>query len=106
MSNNIFGLKIPAVMAMTFALLGALLLAPFAAQAATHNINLTAEVLPNGQFGYKRESGQAVIPGPTLFVKQGDTVNVNVINNTGKPAGFKVPGLSNTAASKAGPGGR
>ena len=105
MSNNIFGLKIPAVMAMTFALLGALLLAPFAVQAATHNINLSAEVLPNGQFGYKRESGQAVIPGPTLFVKQGDTVNVNVINNTGKPAGFKVPGLSNTVASKAGPGG-
>ncbi|SEL00766.1 beta-propeller fold lactonase family protein [Nitrosovibrio tenuis] len=106
MSNNILGFKQKvATTAMTFALLAALVLAPSMARAATHDINLSAEVLPNGQFGYKRGDRPAVIPGPTLFVKQGDTVNITVINNTGKPAGFKVPGLSNTSAAKAGPGG-
>ena len=38
-------------------------------------------------------------------MKQGDTVNVTVTNNTGKPVGFKVPSLSNVTATKAGSGG-
>jgi plastocyanin len=88
-----------------FALLAAMLSAPSGVLAAAHNITLSAEVLPNGQVGYKRGEGQALIPGPTLFVKQGDTVNVAVTNNTGKPLGFKVPSLSNVSATKAGPGG-
>ena len=63
------------------------------AQASTtHTINITAETLPNGQLGYKMISHEgsdhnypieAVIPGPTLFVEQGDTVNITLINNTG-----------------------
>lgn len=106
MSKNIFGLKIPAAIGTARALLAAmLLLAPPMAQAANHDLALSAEVLPNGQYGYKRGDGQAVIPGPTLFVKQGDTVSVTITNNTDKPAGFKVPGLSTSSTAKAAPNG-
>ena len=80
------------------------------ALAATHNIILSAERLPNGQFGYKMVSHtsdgavanypvEITIPGPTLFVKRGDVVNVQLINETHKngpgiKVGFNVPGLS------------
>lgn len=104
MSKNIFGLRMPVTIAAAFALLAATLLTAPVALAAVHNLALSAEVLPNGQYGYKRDS-QAVIPGPTLFVKQGDTVNVTVTNNTLVPVGFKVPGLSNNGAKAAPSGG-
>lgn len=103
MSNIFFGQKAITAISAVVTLLAAALVSSPQALAAAHNITLTAEVLPNGQVGYKRE-GQAVIPGPTLFVKQGDAVNVSVTNNTGKPVGFKVPSLSNVSAAKAGPG--
>jgi len=99
-----FTRKLSNIVIAAFALLVAVLCAPSGVLAAAHNITLSAEVLPNGQVGYKRE-GQAIIPGPTLFVKQGDMVNVTVTNNTGKPVGFKVPSLSNISATKAGAGG-
>ncbi|SFW31177.1 multicopper oxidase domain-containing protein [Nitrosovibrio sp. Nv17] len=83
----------------------ALLLTPCAIWAATHTLALTAEILPNGQYGYKRGDGQAVIPGPTLFVRQGDTIQVTVTNNTDKPAGFRVPGLATHGATQAPPHG-
>ncbi|MBA4143090.1 MAG: multicopper oxidase domain-containing protein [Nitrosospira sp.] len=108
--SNIFRLQTPAITTATaFALLlGAMLLmAPPLAQSATnHNLALSAVVLPNGQYGYTRgDDAEAVIPGPTLFVKQGDTVSVTVTNNTDKPAGFRVPGLSDKIAEKAAPNG-
>jgi DNA-binding beta-propeller fold protein YncE/plastocyanin len=107
MSKNIFGLKIPALIGAACALLATMLLlaSPMAQAAKHHDFALSAEVLPNGQYGYKRGDGQAVIPGPTLFVKQGDTVTVTVTNKTDKPAGFKVPGLSTSSVAKATPNG-
>jgi FtsP/CotA-like multicopper oxidase with cupredoxin domain len=77
MNKITLGLKTASAKAIAFALLTASLLASQVALAAVHNISLTAEVLPNGQYGYKR-GDKAVIPGPTLFVKQGDTVIVTV----------------------------
>lgn len=71
--------------------------------AATHDIALSAEVLPNGQLAYKMishtssEGGvptypdEAVIPGPTLFVEKGDNVNVSLTNNTQRDVYFQVP---------------
>lgn len=71
--------------------------------AATHNIALSAEVLPNGQLAYKMIShtssdggvpnypDEAVIPGPTLFVTKGDAVNVSLTNNTQKNVQFQLP---------------
>ncbi|MDR4514396.1 multicopper oxidase domain-containing protein [Nitrosomonas sp.] len=80
----------------------------------THTINLTAETLPNGQFGYKMVShdasnqnypAEAVIPGPSLIVQQGDTVNISLTNNTGVPVGINIPGILEGAAEAAAGGG-
>ena len=58
--NNIFKLKIPAAIAAALALFTAmLLLAPVGAKAANHDLALSAEVLPNGQYGYKRGDSPA-----------------------------------------------
>jgi DNA-binding beta-propeller fold protein YncE/plastocyanin len=80
----------------------------------THTISMTAETLPNGQDAYKMTShsasagttptysNMATIPGPTLIVGEGDTVQVTLTNNiAGKAVGFNVPGLlsSNAKAS-------
>ena len=104
MSTNISRLKIPVTIGAAFALLAVTLLTAPVVLAAAHTVALTAEVLPNGQYGYKR-GNQAVIPGPTLFVKQGDTVTVALTNNTPVPVGFKVPGLSTSGAKAAAGGG-
>lgn len=84
--------------------------------AATHSIELSAETLPNGQFGYQMIShtssegttpnypSEAVIPGPTLFVKLGDTVNITLTNNTSVDVGLNVPGLPANAEATAGGG--
>ena len=102
-------------MPMAFVFLLALLFISNVVLAATHNISLSAETLPNGQFAYKmgnhtssdgasnNYSADAVIPGPTLFVKTGDTINVSLTNNTAVKVGFNIPGLS-TDSSEASPG--
>jgi FtsP/CotA-like multicopper oxidase with cupredoxin domain len=81
---------------------------------ATHTIQMRAETLPNGQDAYKLVShvvdGNAVsgygtiatIPGPTIIVNAGDTVQVTLTNDiAGKSVGFQVPGLSNSNAKAA-----
>ncbi|MBA2484127.1 MAG: multicopper oxidase domain-containing protein, partial [Nitrosomonas sp.] len=81
--------------------------------AATHSIELSTETLPNGQFGYQMIShtssegttpnypAGAVIPGPTLFVKLGDTVNITLTNNTSVDVGLNIPGLPANAEATA-----
>ena len=83
--------------------------------AATHTIEMSAETLPNGQFGYQLNtytgpsqltpSGEAVIPGPTLFVQQGDELNITLTNNTNVPVGLNIPGMHEGAAEAAAGGG-
>ncbi|SNX60439.1 DNA-binding beta-propeller fold protein YncE [Nitrosomonas ureae] len=81
-----------------------LLISPFALAATTHNITLTAETLPNGQIAYAMAGNEAVIPGPTLFVKEGDTVHVSLTNNTSNTVGFKVPDLAQSGSGQINPG--
>ncbi len=88
MNANNFGISIKALMASV--LFVSILLISHIALAASHNITLSAEVLPNGQFGYKmishtssegstpNYSAEAVIPGPTIFVTQGDKVSIEL----------------------------
>ncbi|WP_293006142.1 multicopper oxidase domain-containing protein [Nitrosomonas sp.] len=80
-----------------------LLISQFAL-AATHNIALTAETLPNGQIAYALAGNEAVIPGPTLFVRKGDTVNVSLTNNTSIKIGFRVPDLARSGSGRIQPG--
>lgn len=74
------------------------------AMAAIHSFSFTAQTLPNGQLGYAMGAAEAVIPGPAVFVKQGDTIQVTLTNNTAVDVGFNVPGLVNSNAAKAKPG--
>ncbi len=83
--------------------------------AATHTIEMSAETLPNGQFGYQLNAyagpnqltptSEAVIPGPTLFVKQGDELSITLTNNTSVPVGLNIPGILEGAAEAAAGGG-
>lgn len=96
MRINFSAFKIPAAMLMALMLSIALLIASSAVLAATtHNIALIAKTLPNGQVGYALGDTEAVIPGPTLFIKEGDAIEVTLTNDTGIPVSFKVPGLGN-----------
>ncbi|SDY93182.1 Multicopper oxidase [Nitrosomonas sp. Nm33] len=103
MSSHIYGKKMKTITAIilfiTTWLFSSITLA------ASHNIILSAETLPNGQYGYKMIShttdgaapnypADAVIPGPTLFVQGGDVVNIQLTNNTNIKVGFNVGGLS------------
>ncbi len=72
--------------------------------AAVHSFNLTATTLPNGQLAYALGANEAVIPGPALFVKEGDTLKVSLKNDTSAAVSFKVPGLSVANPAKVNPG--
>src|SRR5690606_5857199 len=84
--------------------------------AATHNVMLSAETLPNGQLAYRlvNHTGsdgavpcypvEATIPGPTLFIKKGDSINVQLTINTDVPVGFNVSSLSVGNAAPTAPG--
>lgn len=85
------------------------------ALAASHNVILSAETLPNGQYGYKMIShtsdgavpnypAEAVIPGPTLFVQSGDSITIQLTNNTNVKVGFNVAELSIDNTELASPG--
>ncbi|PXW91198.1 lactonase family protein with 7-bladed beta-propeller [Nitrosomonas sp. Nm84] len=99
--KNISGITRPIITVIFFVI--ALLTSSFAL-AAVHNISLTAETLPNGQLAYAMAGNEAVIPGPALFVKEGDSINVTLTNNTSTQVGFKVPGLPLPSSAKVGPG--
>ncbi|MDP1614235.1 MAG: hypothetical protein Q8L68_00390, partial [Methylococcales bacterium] len=101
MIKNAFSLKKP-ITTILFLVI-TLLISQFAL-AATHNIALTAETLPNGQIAYALAGNEAVIPGPTLFVRKGDTVNVSLTNNTSIKIGFRVPDLARSGSGKIQPG--
>ncbi|HMV12806.1 MAG TPA: hypothetical protein PJ996_07630, partial [Nitrosomonas sp.] len=100
MSTSIYGKRMRKI-SITFILM-ALWLLSSVAWAATHTISISAVQLPNGQYGYKLNNhtssdgavpnypAEAVIPGPTLFVKQGDQVTVQLRNETNIKIGFNV----------------
>lgn len=114
MKPSLYITNIRTMMAML--LFAALLLVSSGVLAATHTVSMSAEVLPNGQLGYKMIShtssegatptypDEAVIPGPTLFVKQGDVINVLLTNNTRVDVGLFAPDLVPVNNIKVAPG--
>ena len=105
MNKKNFGFKNPVSTLTAFILFAVTLLASPMVLAAVHNFSITANTLPNGQLGYALAgNAEAVIPGPALFVKQGDTVQITLTNNTAFKVGFNVPGLKNNNTAKAKPG--
>ena len=105
MNKMIFWIKNPLPMLTALMLFVITVLASPVALSAVQSFNVTAKTLPNGQLAYALGSdAEAVIPGPALFVKQGDTINVTLTNNTAVEVGFSVPGMEVASAAKALPG--
>lgn len=50
----------------------------------TRHITVYAEPLPGGLYGYGLAPGKATIPGPLLEMWEGDTLQIELVNNTDK----------------------
>ena len=51
-------------------------------QGETRRITMYAEELPDGMVGYGLEPGKATVPGPILEIWEGDTLEIELVNNT------------------------
>ncbi|MBP0460301.1 multicopper oxidase domain-containing protein [Streptomyces montanisoli] len=63
------------------------------------DLTLYMEKLPNGEMGYGLEPGKATIPGPLIELTEGDTMNIEVVNNLDVAASLHVHGLDYDVAS-------
>ncbi|MFC9534951.1 multicopper oxidase domain-containing protein [Streptomyces sp. NPDC056975] len=63
------------------------------------NLTLYMEKLPNGEMGYGLDPGQATVPGPLIELTEGDTMNIEVVNNLDVAASLHVHGLDYDVAS-------
>jgi FtsP/CotA-like multicopper oxidase with cupredoxin domain len=61
--------------------------------AQVRRITLYAEPLPDGQMGYGLEPGNARIPGPLLEMYEGDTLQIDLVNNLDEPVSLHVHGV-------------
>lgn len=59
-------------------------------------ITLYAEPLPDGQMGYGLKPGEATIPGPLLEMYEGDTLQIDLVNNLDVPVSLHVHGVDYT----------
>jgi FtsP/CotA-like multicopper oxidase with cupredoxin domain len=62
-------------------------------------ITLYAEKLPNGQLGYGLEPGKATIPGPLIEMVEGETLEIEMVNNLDVTASLHVHGVDYDTAS-------
>ncbi|SEK76305.1 multicopper oxidase domain-containing protein [Nonomuraea pusilla] len=62
-------------------------------------ITLYAENLPNGQMGYGLEPGKATIPGPLIEMAEGETLEIELVNNLEVAASLHVHGVDYDTAS-------
>ena len=85
LTGTLAGLMVPAA-AFSLGADTAAAVAPGAVRplATTRHITIYAEPLPGGQFGYGLAPGKATIPGPLLEMWEGDTLQIELVNNTTK----------------------
>jgi FtsP/CotA-like multicopper oxidase with cupredoxin domain len=62
-------------------------------------MTLYAEKLPNGQMGYGLKPGQATIPGPLIEMVEGETLEIDLVNNLDVAASLHVHGVDYDTAS-------
>jgi FtsP/CotA-like multicopper oxidase with cupredoxin domain len=65
----------------------------------TRRITLYAEKLPDGQMGYGLEPGKATIPGPLIEMVEGETLEIELVNNMDVTASLHVHGVDYDTAS-------
>ncbi|MGI5160099.1 multicopper oxidase domain-containing protein [Microbispora sp. CA-102843] len=66
---------------------------PANAQGDVRRITLYAEKLPDGQLGYGLEPGKPTIPGPLIEMIEGETLEIELVNNTDVTASLHVHGV-------------
>ncbi|MEU6711480.1 multicopper oxidase domain-containing protein [Nonomuraea sp. NPDC046802] len=62
-------------------------------------MTLYAERLPDGRLGYGLEPGKPTIPGPAIEMVEGDTLEIEMVNNLDVPASLHVHGVDYDTAS-------
>ncbi|WP_211591461.1 multicopper oxidase domain-containing protein [Microbispora sp. H10836] len=62
-------------------------------------ITLYAEKLPDGQLAYGLEPGKATIPGPLIEMIEGETLEIELVNNTDVTASLHVHGVDYETSS-------
>lgn len=62
-------------------------------------MTLYMEKLPNGQMGYGLEPGKATIPGPLIEMTEGETLEIEVVNNLDVEASLHVHGVDYDTAN-------
>jgi manganese oxidase len=83
--------------------------APFTVAAAAQprgklrQVTIYAEPLANGLFGYGLNPGEATIPGPLLEIYEGDTLEVELVNNTDQRLSIHPHGVDYDTASDGSP---
>jgi len=66
---------------------------------STRRMTLYAEKLPNGQMGWGLEPGKATIPGPLIELTEGETLEIEMVNNLDVAASLHVHGVDYDTAS-------
>jgi FtsP/CotA-like multicopper oxidase with cupredoxin domain len=74
-----------------------------AAQGATRQITMYAEALPGGLVGYGLAPGQATVPGPILEMWEGDTLEIDLVNNTSQRLSIHPHGVDYSVDSDGSP---
>ncbi|WP_235999481.1 multicopper oxidase domain-containing protein [Qaidamihabitans albus] len=72
-------------------------------QGTTRRITMYAEELPGAQIGYGLAPGEATIPGPILEIWEGDTLEVELVNNTTKRLSIHPHGVDYSVDSDGSP---
>ena len=70
-----------------------------ATMGAVRRITLYAERLADGQLGYGLEPGKATIPGPLIEMIEGDTLEIEMVNNLDVAASLHVHGVDYDVSS-------
>jgi FtsP/CotA-like multicopper oxidase with cupredoxin domain len=65
----------------------------------TRRITMYAEDLPDGMTGYGLEPGKATVPGPILQIWEGDTLEIDLVNNTDKRLSIHPHGVDYSVGS-------
>jgi FtsP/CotA-like multicopper oxidase with cupredoxin domain len=76
---------------------------PISTQGTTRHITMYAEELPGGQYGYGLAPGEATIPGPMLEMWEGDTLQIELVNNTDRRLSIHPHGVDYKTTSDGSP---
>ncbi|MET7421227.1 multicopper oxidase domain-containing protein [Dactylosporangium sp. NPDC005555] len=76
---------------------------PVLAAGATRRVTIYAEALPGNLYGYGLAPGQATVPGPTLEMYEGDTLEVTLVNTTSQRLSIHPHGVDYSTGSDGSP---